>query len=102
MKDIEKLIEKAESGYTATIVKIEKTTSTVFYGSTKYDDREGYEVTYKLNDDDLEWSEFYNIPKPLGIEESKIYLFKKEYGELPKEGMKVVAVVLDGFFKVKF
>jgi hypothetical protein len=100
MKEIEELIKKVEGGYTAKITAIEKTTSEEFFGKTKYEDREGYSVTFQLEEIDYEWTEFFNIPKPLGIEESKIYKFKNKYGELPKVGLKVTAGTVEGNFRV--
>ena len=100
MKEIEALMEKARDGYKAKITAIEKTTSEEFFGKTKYEDREGYSVTFELEEIDYTWTEFFNIPKPLGIEESKVFKFQRKYGELPKVGLKVVAGTVDGNFRV--
>ena len=99
-QEVNELIEKAEKGYDAKIVSIADTTSNVFYKNNKYEDREGKEITFKENESGFEWSEFFNIPKELGVLESKLYAFKKEYGELPKIGMKVKAKWVNGNYKV--
>lgn len=100
MKEIEEIMEKAKDGYTAKVTKIEKTTSAEFFGKTKYEDREGYSVTFELQEIEYEWTEFFNIPKPLGIEDSKVFKFKRKYGELPKVGLEVKAGSVEGNFRV--
>ena len=102
MEEIEALIKKNEAGYKAKITAVNKTTSEDYFGKTKYEDREGYEVVFQLLDQpDIEWSEFFNIPKPTGLDDSKIMRFKNTYETLPKTGLEVFAVIIDGYFKVK-
>jgi len=101
MKEIEKLIKEAEEGYTATITDVVETTSHEYYGKDSYDDRKGYKVTYCLDKDNTELSEFFAIPKALGLKDSKIMAFLTAYGVLPKKNMAVKVEVVEGFFKIK-
>lgn len=102
MDEIASLIKKVETGYNAKILSVKKTTSDEFFGENKYDNREGFEVEFQLIEQpDKTWSEFFNIPKELGLSESKIMRFNKEYGELPKKDLIVKAIIIDGLFKVK-
>lgn len=102
MPEIEELIKKNAEGYTAKVTEVTKTTSEKYFGKTNYSDREGYEIVFQLDElPDVSWSEFFNIPKPRGLDESKIMDFVKAYGEKPKVGLSVKAVIVDGYFKVK-
>ena len=103
MEKIKELLQQAEEGYKAEITEIMETTSHKYFGVDKYDDREGYKVVFTVKSGDEEltvFDEFFNIPKPTGLADSKIYRFSKKYGELPKIGMKVECLVVDGYFKV--
>ena len=103
MEKIQQMLDKAEEGYKGEIISIEETTSHEYFGENKYADREGYKITFSVTDgkEELaEFHEFFNIPKPTGLPDSKIYKFSKKYGELPKIGMKVDCMVVDGYFRV--
>lgn len=104
MKDIQKMIDEYQEGFEAEITKVEPCKSTDFFGVTKFDERNGYRVSVLLVSESVnqEWDEFFNVPKITGLTESKIFKFKQKYGDLPKKGMKVKAIIdKDGFLRIQ-
>lgn len=102
MKDIQMMMKASEQGYEAEITQIQPTTNHKFFDSTKFDERDGYAVTFqvKIGKEVNEWDEFFGTPKPMAFIKSKIGRFCHKYDTYPQIGMKVkVMVDEDGFMR---
>lgn len=93
--------------FDAEIVLIEDGKSNDYYKSTKYENRDGVIITFKLAKPigEIEsWDEFFNVPDDIvGIfnPKSKLGLFKAKYGKTPEVNQKVKGHFNDdGFIRV--
>lgn len=111
--DVNKRLEDMEAtlkaGLSGTITLVAETSSSVFYGSKEYGDREGIAVTVELDEHDkkegmdFEIKEFFGMPEIGGYYKSNIFAFKKRYGKAPEDGLKVKLTMSDtGFWRIEY
>jgi len=101
MDEIKKILEQDAKGYEGKILSVAETTSHQYFGDKKqYDDRKGYSVEIEVAHDKTIFTEFFAVPKPIGLKDSKVYAFHLKYGELPKKGMRVSVSIEEGFYRV--
>jgi hypothetical protein len=99
---LEAIEKQLYDGVKATIKEVKEMTNHEFFESESFEKRKGIAVYADL-DNGEEISEWYNIEiDPRGYKQSNIYLFKKEYGDIPTEGLHVRMILNDdGFFRIK-
>jgi hypothetical protein len=100
--NLEKMKHAQDQIYKGKIINVKQVTNTDFFKDEgTFDEKQGIGVTVKLNDGDVEFSQFFAIPKILGYAKSNIGLFEKKYGSFPKDDMTVdVKINDDGFFRI--
>ena len=103
LKELDGFEKQIKKGFDGTITNVIKTTSKAYFGETDrdYENRKGLKVVVKT--EGTEFSDFFAIPTMRGLHKSKIYDFKKKYGEFPKVGIPVKVVIGgDGFYQIDF
>lgn len=99
--EINILEQKLLDGIDGMIIDVSDMTNEEFFNMESYEKRNGIAITIKL-DNGEEISQWFNREVDVrGYQQSNIYLFKKAYGSVPKAGLKIKAVLIDGFFKIK-
>jgi hypothetical protein len=99
--NIEKQIKTGFTGKISEVIPISN--KDYFKGSGGFDERDGIAVTVKVDQDDIEFSNWFSKPNIRGYEKSNVYAFKQRYNSVPKKDL-IVDVIIDdnGFYRIKY